>query len=142
MDLKDGWEKKALIGVGVLVVVIIFYIYFIPYYGTPTTSNTTQNTSQVSPSPAVPIPYSQQIANNGSSSNNSTISGNFSLSATQAQNIALNANQGYSAGTPTQGNVAINGTAYSVWIVPITKTNTQTKTVYVDATSGSILQTN
>ncbi len=141
MDLKDGWEKKALIGVAVLVVVIIFYIYFIPYYGTATTNNTTQNTGQVTTSPAVPIPYTQQGANSNSSSNNSTISGNFSLNASQAQNIALNANQGYTAGTPTQGNVVINGTAYSVWIVPITKTNAQSKTVYVDASSGSIVQT-
>ena len=35
MDLKEGWERKALIGVGVVVIIIIIYAYFVPFSGTP-----------------------------------------------------------------------------------------------------------
>ena len=141
MDLKEGWEKKALLGVGVFVIIISLYVYFAPYPGTPTT--TVQNQDQIVPSTVTPIPYTEQVTNNNSSTNNSTsINGNFTLTGAQAQNIALNANQGYSAGSPTQGNVNINGSTHSVWIIPITKVNAQSKTVYVDASSGTIVQSN
>ena len=137
MDLEDGWEKKALIGVGVVVLIIIVYAYFIPFSGTP---DPTLQTNQVSATPATPIPYSVPAVNN-STSNNSSTSGNFTLTADQAKNIALNAYPNYTIGTPTyQNNININGTFYSAWVVPITLNNTS-KTVYID-NSGAIIQTN
>lgn len=137
MDLKEGWEKKALIGVGVVVLIIIMYAYFVPFSGTPEPS---PNQTQVAPANVVPVPYTNPVQNNSTTNNSSTINGTFTFNATQAQNIAVNANQGYTAGTPTQGNVAINGTNYSVWIVPITKPNSPSKNVYVDASTGKIVQ--
>ena len=137
MDLKDGWEKKALIGLGVVVVLIIIYAYFVPFSGTPD-NNTSYN--QAVPAQVVPVPYSQPIINN-STSNSTSINGSYNLTSDQAKNIALNANQGYTAGTITQGNIIINGTNYSVWIVAISQTNAPSKTVFVDDDSGKILQT-
>jgi hypothetical protein len=137
MDMKDGWEKKALIGVGIVVLIIIVYAYFIPFSGTP---EPTLQSNQTSTTPATPIPYSIPAVNN-STSNNSSTSGNFTLTADQAKNIALNAYPNYTIGTPTyQNNININGTFYSAWVVPITLNNTS-KTVYID-NSGSIIQTN
>lgn len=137
MDLKDGWEKKALIGVGIVVLIIIIYAYFIPFSGTP---EPTLQSNQTSTTQATPIPYSIPAVNN-STSNNSSTSGNFTLTADQAKNIALNAYPNYTIGTPTyQNNININGTFYSAWVVPITLNNTS-KTVYID-NSGSIIQTN
>jgi hypothetical protein len=137
MDLEDGWEKKALIGIGIVVLMIILYAYFIPFYGTPEPS---LQSNQVSLTPATPIPYSIPAVNN-STSNNSTTSGNFTLTADQAKNIALNAFPNYTIGTPTyQNNLNINGTIYSAWAVPITL-NSTSKTVYIDD-SGAIIQIN
>jgi hypothetical protein len=137
MDLKDGWEKKALLGVGVVVLIIIFYAYFIPFSGTPEPS---LQLNQVSVTPATPLPYAVPAVNN-STSNNSTTSGNFTLTADQAKNIALNAFPNYTIGTPTfQNNLNINGTIYSAWVVPITL-NSTSKTVYID-NSGAIIQAN
>jgi hypothetical protein len=137
MDLKDGWEKKAILGLGVVVLVIILYAYFVPFSGTP---NTNVSTNQgANPAQVVPVPFSQPVANN-STANNTTNNGNNNLTSDQAKNIALNANPGYTAGTPSfQNNTNINGTVYSVWVVPITQGNT-IKTVYVDNT-GRIIQT-
>ena len=110
MDLKEGWEKKALIGVGVAVLIIIIYAYFIPFSGTPSPS---LQPNQVSTNSVTPLPYTVTTANN-TTANNSTTGGNFTLTANQAQNIALNAFPNYTIGTPTfQSNLNINGTIYS-----------------------------
>ena len=137
MDLKEGWEKKALICVGVLVLIITIYAYFIPFYGAPEPS---LQQNQLSISPATPMPYAAPAVNN-SLSNNSTSNGNFTLTADQAKNIALNAFPNYTIGTPTfQNNININGTIHSAWVVPISL-NSTSKTVYID-NSGSIIQSN
>jgi hypothetical protein len=135
MDLKEGWEKKALIGVGVVVLIIIIYAYFVPYTGTPDEVLPTET----APVQTVPVPFSQPTANN-TTTNNST-NGTL-LNSEQAKNIALNANPGYIAGSVTQQNIQINGTSYTVWKVDISKTNPPSKlSVIVDAASGRILQT-
>lgn len=134
MDLKEGWERKALIGLGIVVVIIILYAYFNPFTGTPDNISQPQVTS---PSPATPITFTSPSNNN--TTNSSTINGNFTYTAAQAQQIAQNANPGFSITSTTQGNVVFNGTAHSVWILAMTN-GTASKTVYVDASSGSILQ--
>ena len=134
MDLKEGWEKKALIGVGVVVLIIIIYAYFVPFSGTPEPS---LQANQSTPSQVVPVPYVIAAPNN-STSNNSNTTGNFTLTADQAKNIAHNAFPDYTIGSPAFQN-NINGTLYSAWVIPITKNNTS-KTVYVD-NSGRIIQT-
>lgn len=135
MDLKEGWERKALIALGVFIIIIIAYAYINPFSGTP--DNSTQQV-QISPVPATPLTYST-TANNNTTGNNSTISGNFTLTSSQAQSIAQNAFPGYNIGSPTQGNVVVNGTTHSVWIVSATNQSV-TKTVFVDASTGTILQ--
>jgi len=132
MDLKEDWEKKALIGVGVVVLLIIIYAYFVPFTGTP---DNVSIPTQTAPVQVVPIPFSQPTANNGTSNNSSSVNGTL-LNAEQSKaiNIALSSNPGYSAGTPIK-----NGT--NVWIVPITKDNSPSYNVYVDVASGKIIQT-
>jgi hypothetical protein len=135
MDLKEGWERKALIALGAVIFIIIIYAYVNPFSGTA--DNSTQQL-QISPTPATPLTYST-ISSNNTTGNNSTINGNFTVTSAQAQSIAQNAFPGYSIGSPTQGNVVVNGTAHSVWIVSA-KNSTVSKTVFVDASSGTIIQ--
>lgn len=135
MDLKEGWEKKALIGIGIVFVIIIAYAYFVPFSGTPEPAPV-QN--QVAPVNVVPVPYTTAPQNN-STANNSTTNTTM-LSAAQAQNIALNAYPGYTAGAPTQENDTINGTNYNVWKVPISKPNSPSLTVFIDSASGRIVK--
>jgi hypothetical protein len=135
MDLKEGWEKKALIGLGGVVFLIIIYAYVAPFSGTP---DTNVSTNQAVPAQVVPVPFTQPAAINSTSNNSSTTNG--TLTADQARNITLSANQGYTAGSITRSNLVINGIVYPVWIVSITNSTTS-KTVYVDAASGKIIQT-
>lgn len=55
MDLKENWEKKALYIVGIIVLIIIVYAYFMPFTGT-VNNNTSQN--MVTNSPVIPVQYS------------------------------------------------------------------------------------
>ncbi len=132
MDLKEGWEKKALIGLGAVVVIIILYSYFAPNTGTPDNITQPQVTSTGS---VTPVTFVSPSNNN---STNSTINGNFTLTAAQAQQIATNANPGYTISSTNQANIAINGTQYSAWILSMSN-GTSSKTVYINAANGNIL---
>jgi hypothetical protein len=136
MDLKEGWERKALIALGAVIFIIIIYAYVNPFSGTA--DNSTQQL-QISPTPATPLTYS--TVSNNNTGNNSTINGNFTVTSARALSIAQNAFPGYSIGSPTQGNVAVNGTAHSVWIVSA-KNSTVSKTIFIDASTGTIIQIN
>lgn len=135
MDIKEGWEKKALIGIGIVFFIIIVYAYFVPFSGTP---EPTPVQNQVAPVNVVTVPYTNPSQNN-STANNSSANSTL-LSAAQAQNIALNAYPGYTAGTPTQENDTINGTNYNVWKVPISKPSSPSLTIFIDAASGRIVK--
>jgi len=133
-DLPEGWEKKALIIVVVIVFIIAVYA-FNPFQ--PKTNVTSNNTSTPAAPTIVPLPQS----NLGNSSNISSNSSNSTgiLTADQAKNIAEQSNPGYTAGQPSQGTIVVNGTTIAVWIVPITKSGSS-KTLYIDLTSGRIVQ--
>lgn len=130
---NDGWEKKALVIVGIVVLVILIYA-FNPFHAK---TNLTGNNDTVTPQPSN-IPSTTQPPT--VSSNNSTNQGNvtYLISEEQAKKIALQGNAGYTAGDPLQGTVVVNQTTVVVWIVPISR-NSQTKTVYVDVNSGKIV---
>lgn len=132
MDLKEGWEKKALIGLGAVVVIIILYSYFAPYNGTPDNITQPQVTSTGS---VTPVTFVSPSNNN---STNSSLNGNFTITAAQAQQIATNANPGYTISSTNQANIAVNGTQYSAWILSMSN-GTASKTVYVNAANGNIL---
>lgn len=132
MDLKEGWEKKALIGLGTVVVIIILYSYFAPYNGTPDNITQPQVTSTGS---VTPVTFVSPSNNN---STNSTLNGNFTITGAQAQQIAQNANPGYTISSTNQANIAVNGTQYSAWILSMSN-GTASKTVYVNAANGNIL---
>ena len=132
MDLKEGWEKKALIGLGAVVVIIVLYSYFAPYNGTPDNITQPQVTSTGS---VTPLTFVSPSNNN---STNSTLNGNFTVTAAQAQQIATNANPGYTISSTNQANIAVNGTQYSAWILSMSN-GTSSKTVYVNAANGNIL---
>ena len=132
MDLKEGWEKKALIGLGAVVVIIVLYSYFAPYNGTPDNITQPQVTSTGS---VTPLTFVSPSNNN---STNSTLNGNFTVTAAQAQQIATNANPGYTISSTNQANIAVNGTQYSAWILSMSN-GTASKTVYVNAANGNIL---
>lgn len=129
MDLKEGWEKKTLI---VLVVVILGVgIYaFNPF-------QTSHNVTVDNQSPTYTTPAVQPKVNN-STNNSSSINSTFKLTAEQAKNIASQARPGYSIGQPIQANVMLNNTNHAVWIVPITQ-NSISKTIYIDANTGLIV---
>ncbi len=133
MDLKEGWEKKALIGLGAVVLIIILYAYFAPYNGT--TDNITQP-QVTSTGTATPLNFVSPSNNNNTT--NSTLNGNFTITAAQAQQIALNANSGFTISSTTQANINFNGTQHSAWILGMSN-GTVSKTVYVDAANGNIL---
>jgi len=57
-----------------------------------------------------------------------------------AKRIAGQAYPDYTIGTPSQGSINVNNTAYFVWIVPLTKDNTASKTIYIDVDNGNIVK--
>ncbi|OEC84876.1 MULTISPECIES: hypothetical protein [Methanobacterium] len=136
MDLKPGWEKKALIVVAIIFVIIVVYA-FNPFH-----SNSNVEVQNESTDNAVAAPSAPAVTTNNSTANNTTVNstnnGTFQISADVAKNIAAGAYPGYTAGQPTQGNVTINSTLYSVWIVPITQASI-TKKVYVDLSTGTVV---
>ena len=136
MDLGDGWEKKALIIVGLIVLLIIIYAYnpFVPKANINNTSNQTSYSS-----PIILMPYDQSSGNSSSNNTNET-NGTFQLTAEQAKNIAIQARPGYTAGDPAQETIVIDGITIAVWKVPLTKTGSTSKTLYIDLTSGRIVK--
>jgi hypothetical protein len=133
MDLPENWEKKALILVAGIVIVSVIYALN-PFQGTPDNNTLQQNSSPT----IVPVPFPKvNKANNSQNSTNGTIN----VTLEQAKTIAVQANPGYNAGQPIPGTVAVNNTNYTVWIVPLTKPNTASKTIYIDIKTGLIVLT-
>ncbi len=138
MDLKPGWEKKALIVLGIIFVIIAVYALN-PFYSnsTVTDQNISNSTPEVVTVPA-PAATTGNSTVNTTTANNTTNNSTFQISADVAKNIAAGAYPGYTAGQPTQGNVTVNNTLHSVWIVPITQASL-TKKVYVDIATGTVV---
>lgn len=135
MDLEPGWEKKALIIVGIVVLIIAVYA-FNPFHGNPDAQVIQDQPTDTQP--ATPVPPT--VISNNSTANNTTLNnGTFQIAADVAKNIALGANPGFTAGTPTQGNITVNNTLYYVWIVPMTQ-GSISKNVYVDLSTGMIVK--
>ena len=135
MDLKPGWEKKALIIIGIIFIILVIYAYN-PFKSTPNVEIANQTTDAAVTTPAPPVVISDNSTNNTSITNETN--GTFQISADVAKNIASGANPGYTAGQPTQGNVTINNSVFSVWIVPITQASISKK-IYVDISTGTII---
>jgi hypothetical protein len=131
MDLPENWEKKALILVGGIFIVTIIYALN-PFQGTP--DNTTiENSSQT----INPIPFPK--VNKANNTKNDSINGTINVTIEQAKTIAAQSNPGYNVGQPIPGTVLVNNTNYTVWIVPLTKPNTASKTIYIDIKTGLIV---
>jgi hypothetical protein len=135
MDLGDGWEKKALIVVAVVVLLLLLYV-FNPI--TPQADSEFNDTSSLAPS-IINMPYDQSTGNT-TNTNNGTSNVTTQLTAEQAKNIAIQARPGYNAGDPVQETIVINGITIAVWKVPLTKTGSTPKTLYIDLTSGRIVK--
>ncbi len=138
MDLGEGWEKKALIVVAVVVFMLVAYAYN-PFQSKANV--TTDNQSYTPPATSTPVSQAPVVSNNSTNSSTNNASNTFLISATQAKNIAINANPGYKASDPMQGTIVINQTTIAVWIVPISKITQPSKTVYVDVNTGKIVNT-
>lgn len=141
-DLKDKWnsltqEQKALVGLAVVVFIVVFYAYH-PFTGSAV-NNTTQNQDEPQSADVVAVPFQQAGSNNSTVSNNTTVS-NATITSDEAKNIAEQSQAGYTAGDPTQGSINVNGAETSVWIVPLSKNNAVSKTLYIDANTGKIVQ--
>jgi len=132
MDLPENWEKKALILIGGIFMVTVIYALN-PFQGTPDNNTLEQNSSPT----FVPIPFPKVIKVNNSQ--NSSKNGTVDITLEQAKTIAVQANPGYNVGQPISGSVTVNNTTYSVWIVPLTKPNTASKTIYIDIRTGLIV---
>lgn len=133
-DLPDEWEKKALIVVGALFLLTVIYAYN-PFQGTPT--NTTIDNSPTQTTTIIPFPKITKTKN--TTNNTNLTNGTFKLTAEQAKKIATQSRPGYTVGTPIQGTVMVNNTNYNVWIVPLSKQNVVSKTIYIDANTGVII---
>ncbi len=131
MDLPADWEKKALIIVGVVFIITVVYA-FNPFLSTPT-NNTTMEQSPSEPT-VIPFPENERKNNTNNSTNDTKIT------EEDAKRIAAQAYPDYTVGTPFQGSVNVNSTNYFVWIVPLTKDNTASKTIYIDADTGNIVR--
>lgn len=138
-DLKNfwnaRWENKALIVVGVVVLLILIYA-FNPFQAK--SNVTVGNDSPVPQTSTGPTPRTTQDSLNTSNSTNTTGNNTFLITAEDAKRIALDGNPGYTAGNPLQGNIVVNQTTIVVWIVPISK-QSQSKNVYVDVNSGNVI---
>lgn len=126
-----SWEQKALIGVGVVVVIILIYAYG-PFNGTPVVNVTNDTSAPISNPQLVPV---NSPSGNNSSNSNVTVN----ITAQKAKEIA--SLPGYVTGTPTSGSIVINNQTVSVWIVPLSLNGKLAKEVYVDKTNGNIVAT-
>ena len=139
-DLKQEWdklepEKKALIGLGIIVFVIVIYALN-PFHSDPN-----MRVVQGQPTDVQPVTSAPPVTTSNNSTNNTTLNnGTFQIAAEVAKNIATGANPGFTAGNPTQGNVTVNSTVFYVWIVPMTQ-GSISKNVYVDLSTGMIVKT-
>ncbi len=137
IDLGDGWEKKALIVVAVVVFILVAYAYN-PFQAKPNATVVNDSYRPVSPAPASsPVP---SVSNDSNNSTDNGENNTFLISAEQAKKIALNDNPGYSASEPMHGTIVLNQTTVVVWIVPISKRSQPSKTVYVDVNTGKIVK--
>ncbi len=142
INLEPGWEKKALIVLAVIVLIISVYA-FNPFKSSPDV----EVQSGPANNPVYTPPQAPVVSNNSSASNNTTniiitnnSNGTFQISADQAKQMALNAYPGYTAGQPVQGTVTLNNNPISVWIVPLMK-GAESIEVYVDSATGIIVGT-
>lgn len=131
MDLPEDWEKKALIVVGAIFILIVIYS-FNPFVGSPN-NNTTMEQSSSEPT-VVPFPSSEKKNKTDNSTNQTKIT------EEDAKRIAGQAYPDYTIGTPSQGSINVNNTSYFVWIVPITKDKSGSKTIYIDSDTGNIVK--
>ncbi len=138
MDLGPGWEKKGLIIIVIITLIIVVYAYG-PFKG-DSKAEVQNNTSQT----PVPAPISTPAVNNNVT--NSTIgnvnvtggsNGTYQITSEQAKKIATQ--PGFTTGQPTKGNVMMNNNNIPVWIVPLMKGNVVVKRVYVDGITGVIV---
>ncbi len=131
MNLSTDWEKKALIVIGAVFILTVIYA-FNPFQGSPT-NNTTMEQSPSEPT-IVPFPENEKKNDTNNSTNHTKVT------EEDAKRIASQAYPDYTVGTPSQGSINVNSTTYFVWIVPLTKDNTASKTIYIDADTGNIVK--
>ena len=134
-QLPEGWEKKGLLLLGVIAILVGVYAY-----NPLTPAYTNDSLNQTSTQTIIPIPFSQsKISANNSSQTTNTNGNGTKLTAEQAKKIASQSRPGYTAGQPLQGSVVVNGTTYSVWIVPLSQNIAVSKTIYIDSNTGIIV---
>lgn len=133
MDLPEDWEKKALIVVGIVVIILLAYV-FNPFKSEP---NITAYNESVNVNPVVNMPFDQS-SSNSTNFNNGTSNVTSELTMEQATNIALQANPGYTSGETSKETLVINGITISVWKVTLTKSGSTSKTLYINVISGKI----
>lgn len=134
---NERWENKALIVVGIVVLIILLYA-FNPFQAK--TNLTGENDSQIPQTTPVPTPQPTTDSVNSSNSTNGTGNTTYLITEEQAKQIALQGNIGYTAGDPLQGTVVVNQTTAVVWIVPLSKNSQFSKNVYVDVNTGYVIE--
>ncbi|MCE5214743.1 MAG: peptidase [Methanobacterium sp.] len=134
MKLPESWEKRALILVAAIFIISVIYALN-PFLGTPTNNTGNQTPTQtLNPIPFPILSSNKNVTNQTNNTNNS-----FKITPEQAQNIATQAMPGFTAGTPLKGSVYVNNTNYNVWIVPLTKSDSNSKTIYIEGNTGVIV---
>ena len=135
-DLRNlTWEQKALLGLGVVTLIILIFVFGSFNNPSPTLNSTNQTYIPVTPQP-VPV---NPPTNGSNGSNNSSDNGNITITRDQAKEIAAEA--GYEVGEPTLENINVNDQSVQVWKVPLLRNDVIEKEVYVDTTNGKIVAT-
>ncbi|AIS32203.1 PepSY domain-containing protein [Methanobacterium formicicum] len=138
MNLGEGWEKKLLIVVAVVVFMLVAYAYN-PFQSK--TNQTVVNGSYVPPTTPTPVSQNSAVSNESNNLSNNT-NNSFLISAEQAKKIAMRDNRGFTASEPMQGTIVVNQTTIAVWVITLSKSSQSSKTVYVDVNTGKIIDVN
>ncbi len=135
MDLGDIWEKKALIALAVITIIIVIYAYN-PFEPTPDVK--IQNDTVPTSPPQDNSSFNLTKSNN-TTANNTTIEDNATTPISKEDAKKKASQSGYEVGDPKLGIIKINNTEYTAWIVPILKDNKIVKEIYIDAITGKII---
>lgn len=132
MDIEISWEKKVLIFLGIIALVIVIYAYN-PFQGTREVIVANESTT-----PQTPRTMPFNVSSNDNNNTNQTPN-NVNITSQQAKEIA--SLPGFRTGEPVSGTLKVNNENVPVWIVPLYQENKLAKEVYVNRTDGIIVAT-
>jgi len=134
MDYKR--EKQALIILAAITGLILIYAYG-PFEGKLDVK--IQNETVPTSPPQDNSSFNLTKSNN-TTANNTTIEDNTTTPISKEDAKEMASGQGYTVGEPTLGTITINDKEFTAWIVPLLKDGKIVKEIYIDAITGTIIE--